>query len=373
MAHDVFISHSSKDKPIADAICANLEGVGIRCWIAPRDIAPGEDWPTAIAGAISQSRVMVLVFSAHVNSSEHIPRELSLAADSKLVIIPFKIDDTEPEPGIRYYLTRTHWLDAINPPTKEQIRALVDRVKALIPVREPPPIVEGQPTTPPRGGQPVAGNELPGPQPAPRKKVSWVRLLWIPGTLMVFLCLAVLYVLTFVTHTITIALPGAHATVPTEVPTTLSPTSGLTASPGSYAELYEGPGEYYIAIENLYTSGKVTIVGQAFDCAWLKVSSSTGNSGWVSADKVTYAAKCSDIPVVGVTTSGCQLTSAIIISNLSGTTGTLRLWGPENFTFKIPPNSDTVRVCLGDYSYSFSTSDSNVTGYISGGGSLTLR
>ena len=45
MAHDVFISHSSKDKPIADAICANLEGTGIRCWIAPRDIAPSEVFP----------------------------------------------------------------------------------------------------------------------------------------------------------------------------------------------------------------------------------------------------------------------------------------------------------------------------------------
>ena len=26
MAHDVFISYSSKDKPVADAVCAGLEG-----------------------------------------------------------------------------------------------------------------------------------------------------------------------------------------------------------------------------------------------------------------------------------------------------------------------------------------------------------
>ena len=44
MAHDVFISHSSKDKQTADAICHYLEQNGIRCWIAPRDILPGEDW-----------------------------------------------------------------------------------------------------------------------------------------------------------------------------------------------------------------------------------------------------------------------------------------------------------------------------------------
>jgi len=64
MTHDVFISYSSKDKPIADAICANVEATGIRCWIAPRDIAPGEDWPTAITKTISHSRILVLVFSA---------------------------------------------------------------------------------------------------------------------------------------------------------------------------------------------------------------------------------------------------------------------------------------------------------------------
>ncbi len=99
MAHDVFISYSNKDKPIADAICTNLEVAGIRCWIAPRDIAPGLDWPTAISNAISASRVMVLIFSANSNSSNEVSRELILAANNNLIIIPFKIDNITPEPG----------------------------------------------------------------------------------------------------------------------------------------------------------------------------------------------------------------------------------------------------------------------------------
>ena len=41
MAHDVFISYSSKDKPVADAACATFEAAGMRCWIAPRDVPPG--------------------------------------------------------------------------------------------------------------------------------------------------------------------------------------------------------------------------------------------------------------------------------------------------------------------------------------------
>jgi len=133
MAHDLFISYSNKDKPIADGICANLEAAGIRCWIAPRDIAAGEDWPTAITTAISNSKVMVLVFSASSNSSSDVSREIILAANENLTIIPFKIEDVKPEPGKQYYLARTHWLEAMNPPTREQIQVLVDRVRALVP------------------------------------------------------------------------------------------------------------------------------------------------------------------------------------------------------------------------------------------------
>jgi len=34
MAHDVFISYATQDKTTADALCATLEGRGVRCWIA---------------------------------------------------------------------------------------------------------------------------------------------------------------------------------------------------------------------------------------------------------------------------------------------------------------------------------------------------
>ena len=237
MAHDVFISHSSKDKPIADAICAHLEGAGVRCWIAPRDIAPGEDWPTAITRAISQSRVMVLVFSTHSNSSEDVSRELFLAANSKLVIIPFKIENIEPEPGKQYYLARTHWLDAINPLTQEQIRALIDCVKALIPVG-PSPIVEIQPATPPHIDQPIPGNEPPQPplpEPATRKKAAWLHYLWIPAAF-VLLGLIGWVVLTFVTHTLPVpmlarAMATETATTIIPVPEALTPTPIFTAIP----------------------------------------------------------------------------------------------------------------------------------------------
>jgi len=41
MAREVLISHSSLDKPVADAVCAAVENTAIRCRIAPRDLHPG--------------------------------------------------------------------------------------------------------------------------------------------------------------------------------------------------------------------------------------------------------------------------------------------------------------------------------------------
>ena len=132
MAHDVFISYSLEDKPIADAICAQLEAARIRCWIAPRDLARNRDARKATEHAIAHSRVLVLVFSAHANASDGITQQLYLAAKANAVIIPVKIDDTVPVLEKQYYLGRPQWHLAQNPPTAEQLQLLVERVQAVL-------------------------------------------------------------------------------------------------------------------------------------------------------------------------------------------------------------------------------------------------
>ena len=69
MAHDVFVSHSVKDKLVADAIVARLEADSVRCWVAPRDVVPGADWGESIVDAIESSRIMILIFSRNANES----------------------------------------------------------------------------------------------------------------------------------------------------------------------------------------------------------------------------------------------------------------------------------------------------------------
>lgn len=116
MAHDVFISHSSKDKAIADAVCATLERDRIRCWIAPRDIQPSQDFARAIIDAIHKARVFVLVFSGASNTSEHVIREVNRAITAILPVLPLRVEDVMPNDSLDYYLAGKHWLDALTPP-----------------------------------------------------------------------------------------------------------------------------------------------------------------------------------------------------------------------------------------------------------------
>jgi len=103
MAHDVFISYSSKDKPIADAVCATLEGSKIRCWIAPRDVLPGVPYGEALINALNQSRLLVLVFSADANNSPQVMREVERAVNKNIPIIPFRIENVLPSKSMEFF------------------------------------------------------------------------------------------------------------------------------------------------------------------------------------------------------------------------------------------------------------------------------
>ena len=136
MAHDVFISHSTNNRPVANAVCAALERDGIRCWIAPRDVMPGRPYSGEITRAIQQSRAFVLIFSEHSNNSEQVLREVQLAANSRLHIIQFRIDPVVPSDDLEYYLSGPHWLDAVTPPLESHIAQLQASVKALLALPE---------------------------------------------------------------------------------------------------------------------------------------------------------------------------------------------------------------------------------------------
>jgi hypothetical protein len=147
LAHDVFISYSSKDKTIADAVCARLEARGIRCWIAPRDVQPGMPYGEEIIDAIHASRAMVLVFSANANASPHIPKEIERAVSHGVAIIPLRIEAVTPGKSLDYFISSVHWLDAITPPLESHLESLANTILTLVPqARQAAPSLAAPPT-----------------------------------------------------------------------------------------------------------------------------------------------------------------------------------------------------------------------------------
>jgi hypothetical protein len=143
-AHDVFISYAASDKAVADAVCTALESESIRCWIAPRDVLPGQSFARALVNAIHEARVFVLVFSSATNNSQQVERELDRAASSRLPILPLRVEDVLPRESIEYYLAGQHWLDALTPPLADHLERLTVAIAALL-QRSAPPLAEGPP------------------------------------------------------------------------------------------------------------------------------------------------------------------------------------------------------------------------------------
>ena len=144
MAHYVFLSHSVKDKAVADAIVARLEADSVTCWVAPRDVVPGADWGESIINAIESSRIMILIFSQSANASSQIKREVERAVNKGVYIIPFRLDDIPPTRSLEYFISTAQWMDAFPPPLERHLHNLAKTVKAvlgapLFPPSPPPP------------------------------------------------------------------------------------------------------------------------------------------------------------------------------------------------------------------------------------------
>jgi hypothetical protein len=163
MAHDVFISHSTNNRLVANAVCASLESVAIRCWIAPRDVMPGRSYSGEITRAIQQSRAFVLIFSEHSNNSEQVLREVQLAANSHLHIVQFRIAAVVPSDDLEYYLSGPHWLDAVTPPLENHLAQLQTSIKALLAL---PRVEETEKTAPPEAHRAVSVEPRSEPRPA---------------------------------------------------------------------------------------------------------------------------------------------------------------------------------------------------------------
>ena len=111
MEYDVFISYSRKDSAVANRIHDTLAAAGINCFIDLEGISGGMDFPTVLADAIMNSRILLLVASENSYASEFTRKELTFAVSKKgsSFIFPLIIDKSSLPTDLEFLLSNINW------------------------------------------------------------------------------------------------------------------------------------------------------------------------------------------------------------------------------------------------------------------------
>jgi TolB-like protein len=126
---DVFISHASQDSELANTVVVALERAHLSCWIAPRDVVPGDLYADGIIRAIAGSKVIVLVLSRNAIASGHVGKEVERASSKRRPIVALRTDTSPLTPALEYFLSESQWIELNAGQTEPALAKLVDAVR----------------------------------------------------------------------------------------------------------------------------------------------------------------------------------------------------------------------------------------------------
>ncbi|MBF0344493.1 MAG: DUF1566 domain-containing protein [Nitrospirae bacterium] len=116
MGYDVFISYVEEDLIFANDLVSSLAKRNISCWIDHREIDESLDlnWPKEIFNTITGTPKlsMVVLLSANTLQSRHVEREIGLADENNVLIIPVRIENIKLTESYAYYMMNKKLIDA---------------------------------------------------------------------------------------------------------------------------------------------------------------------------------------------------------------------------------------------------------------------
>jgi hypothetical protein len=132
MAHRVFICYSSRNTAVAEAARDALEALKFPCWMAPRNINPGEKWGKSIIAAIEACQIVVVIFSLDADKSPQVQREVERGVSKGKTILLFRIEDVMPSDSLELGVSINHWRDAFTLPMEHHLFELGEDVATLL-------------------------------------------------------------------------------------------------------------------------------------------------------------------------------------------------------------------------------------------------
>lgn len=120
----VFASYSRQDRARVDGIVREIQRGGVDLWLDREDIGGGTKWPEEIVRAIRSARGVILFCSPHAFESDHVLREISLAAAYGKPLLPIQLEPAPPPDGFLYYLSTRQIIDlSADPSWREKLLA----------------------------------------------------------------------------------------------------------------------------------------------------------------------------------------------------------------------------------------------------------
>lgn len=109
MAFRVFVSYSTRDIAVANALSANLRAAGAEVFVAEYSVIPGESLPTKIIKAIESCDLFLLLWSSNAQNSEWVPQEIGIAKAHRREIMPVVLHSGIGLTGFIKELKYLHW------------------------------------------------------------------------------------------------------------------------------------------------------------------------------------------------------------------------------------------------------------------------
>lgn len=99
-----FISYSSQNQKMADAVRLLFIEKEITCWMAPYDIPAGSKYAYVINDALENCACLVLLLSRASQESQFVEREVERAISYKKPIVPIQLEEMKLNSGFKFYL-----------------------------------------------------------------------------------------------------------------------------------------------------------------------------------------------------------------------------------------------------------------------------
>jgi hypothetical protein len=143
----IFLSHATEDGWLTQQILLEFEDDGLLCWEAARDIPEGRAWPAEIDRAIETCSLLFVLITPAANQSEDVSKEVLLARDANVPVVPIIVNDTELRGSLRYAVKLAQWhnltIGADGNPDLTDLPVIARKVLAehdLTPVLPPHPL-----------------------------------------------------------------------------------------------------------------------------------------------------------------------------------------------------------------------------------------